>query len=75
MKSEYKYITLNERDLLDSSGATVALNDFNALEGTNSFRDDVIGVLSKSVVEGSRSHRRSGLVLECENGHGRTLRR
>jgi len=73
--SEYKYSTLNERDLLDGSGATVAFNDFDTLEGINSLWDDVVGVLSKSVVEGSRSHGRSGLILECENSHDRSLRR
>jgi len=61
--------TLKERDLLDGSDATVALNDFNTLEGINSLWDDVVGIFDKSLVKGSRSHRRSGLVLECENGH------
>jgi len=61
--------TLKERDLLDGSGATVALNDFNTLEGINGLWDDVIGIFDKSFVKGSRRDRRSGLVLECENCH------
>jgi len=71
-----EYSTLNERDLLDGSGATVALNDFNTLEGIRkSLWEDGIGVFSNSFVEGSRSYRRSGLILECENTHDRTLKR
>ena len=61
--------TLKKRDLLDGSGATVALHDFNTLEGINGFWDDVVGVFHKSFVKGGRSHGRSGFVLECENGH------
>ena len=61
--------TLKERDLLDGSGTTVALHDFNTLEGINGLWDDVVSVFHKSFVKGGRDHRRSGFVFECENGH------
>jgi hypothetical protein len=62
-------LTLNEIELLDGSGATISLNNFNTFDFINSLYDDIISVVHHSFVKLSRSNGRGGFLLICEDTH------